>query len=297
MVNTEELNDDVSVFETNDKILLEFFKAVLTGADNVKLFCKMGNCISFCRECFKTDVEVNTDVSRESEIDTREAINEDSLEEANSELEDFDETNICKDSESKGTIINEEQLGNVMRQFGFSPKAEYLKVIVEEVNEKFCNKRMAIQFLAQVGWESLGFHYIEEIACAGNKCPGKYGKGAPGKQYCGRGFIQLSWPYNYKSASLGIYNDLRLYYNPDVVGHNVQVAYLVSQWYWDKRVMTAWGVGEDHFGYTTKAINGTLECSTRKNWVIAKRRYALYKRLAEAVGLKKIADERGCYPV
>ena len=156
---------------------------------------------------------------------------------------------------------------------------------------------MAAQFLAQCAHESGGYKYIEEIACAGNKCPGQYGsdQGAPGKQYYGRGFIQLSWPANYKAASQKLYNNTSLYDDPDSVAKDLQKAYDVSEWFWKTNVEGKEGVGPDHFGYTTKAINGELECKNNNNIDKSKKRYEIYVKLAKAMKLEKVADEKGCY--
>lgn len=57
-------------------------------------------------------------------------------------------------------------------------------------------------FLAQVFHESGGLIKIEEEKCVGgNKCVNNYPSqqgGLPGKSYHGRGFMQLTWDYNYK---------------------------------------------------------------------------------------------------
>ena len=206
-------------------------------------------------------------------------------------------SNESNNSNINGNIIDKETLNKVMLECGFQPQAEFIDVVVKGVNKSFKDKSMAAQFLAQCAHESGGYKYIEEIACAGNKCPGQYGsdQGAPGKQYYGRGFIQLSWPANYKAASQKLYNNTSLYDDPDSVAKDLQKAYDVSEWFWKTNVEGKEGVGPDHFGYTTKAINGELECKNNNNIDKSKKRYEIYVKLAKAMKLEKVADEKGCY--
>lgn len=48
-------------------------------------------------------------------------------------------------------------------------------------------------YLTQILWESDGLRAKEEYACIATGCPGQYttGIGYPGKNYYGRGYIQL----------------------------------------------------------------------------------------------------------
>lgn len=57
-----------------------------------------------------------------------------------------------------------------------------------------------------------------------------------GKRYWGRGYIQLTWSYNYKAASLDLFNDDRLYTDPDQVATDDNIAWEVSFWFWKKNV-------------------------------------------------------------
>ena len=51
-------------------------------------------------------------------------------------------------------------------------------------------------------WESGGLRYVQEIDCMNTGCPGHYEttNDYPGARYFGRGYIQLSWAYNYRAA-------------------------------------------------------------------------------------------------
>jgi predicted chitinase len=87
---------------------------------------------------------------------------------------------------------------------------------------------------------------------------------APGKQYYGRGPIQLSWNFNYDLAGKAL--GLDLLNDPDLVARDATVAWKTAIWYW----MTIKGPAPvpSHeamtqsagFGETIRSINGVLEC-------------------------------------
>ncbi|WEL39531.1 endochitinase [Encephalitozoon hellem] len=204
-------------------------------------------------------------------------------------------TEGTKSSGGGGVNISSDQLTQAMTKLGYSPKPEYIDAVVSRVNEKFNDMNEATMFIAQCAHESGGYQYIEEIACAGGtSCAGQYGTGAPGKSYHGRGFIQLSWPDNYKAAGEALGLGDELYNNPEKVAEDPNLGADVSIFYWETRVANAPGVKENHFGATTKAINGALEC-TGSNVDKSKKRYEIYKALVEAFGVSNPADESGCY--
>jgi chitinase len=124
-------------------------------------------------------------------------------------------------------------------------------------------------FLANAGHETGDLIYIEEIA------KGQYCDSSPwfcpcvaGKSYFGRGPIQLSWNYNYCSASQAIFGDREvLRQDPDRVARESWVAWATALWFW----MTQTGAGTmtchsamvnaRGFGETIRTINGGLECN------------------------------------
>jgi predicted chitinase len=125
-------------------------------------------------------------------------------------------------------------------------------------------KREVAAFLANVGHETGDLVYIEEIAKAdycssSGSCPCE-----PGKQYFGRGPIQISWNYNYCAAGQALDLDLRA--DPDLVARDATVAWQTGLWFW----MTQTGAGNQTahnamvtgagFGETIRTINGGLEC-------------------------------------
>ena len=166
-----------------------------------------------------------------------------------------------------------------------------------EPNGGITTKRELAMFLAQIMWESGGLQYIEEINCISNGCPGNYrtSDDFPGAHYYGRGYIQLSWVYNYKAASIALFNDLRLYTNPELVSQNDDIAWVVSFWYWKENVHSKPGIADGLFGVSTNAINGQLECNGGPYQYKAMRRFDLYKNVLRAFQITDLPIESGCY--
>jgi len=115
-------------------------------------------------------------------------------------------------------------------------------------------------FLAQVLWESGGLAHKAELKCKENKCAGEYRH--PGdpkdKFYYGRGYIQLTWSYNYKKCSHDLFKDNRLYNHPNSVQKSEELSWATAAWFWRHQVHPK--IKEHKFGFTTQYINGALEC-------------------------------------
>lgn len=110
-------------------------------------------------------------------------------------------------------------------------------------------------FLANVIWETAGLQFREELACMAGNCV--YGR------YYGRGYIQLTWDYNYRDASFAIFGDDRLLRTPDLAAQ-IDIGWKTALFYWRRHVTPRL---EEHnaverflFGYTVMAINGAIEC-------------------------------------
>lgn len=130
------------------------------------------------------------------------------------------------------------------------------------------NKREIAAFLANIMHESIELQAINELdkSVHDHYCNDKQGVPcAPGKQYFGRGPIQLSWNFNYALAGKAL--GLDLLNDPDMVSRDPAVAWKTALWYW----MEIKGSGPlpSHvamkqklgFGETVRSINGALECS------------------------------------
>jgi chitinase len=129
-------------------------------------------------------------------------------------------------------------------------------------------KQEAAAFLANVGHETGGLVYTEEIDQSNwpHYCDWSQPYGCPAGQsaYHGRGPIQLSWNFNYKAAgdALGI----DLLHNPDLVKNDAAIAWKTGLWYWNTQRGNAAQSSHDAivngrgFGETIRAIN-SIECN------------------------------------
>ncbi|MEU6394090.1 chitinase [Streptomyces sp. NPDC046939] len=153
-------------------------------------------------------------------------------------------------------------------------------------------KQEAAAFLANVGHETGGLVYVVEQNTANypHYCDTSqpYGCPAGNDKYYGRGPIQLSWNFNYKSAgdALGI----DLLNNPDLVQNDAAVAWKTGLWYWNTQ--TGPGTMTPHnamvngagFGETIRSINGSIECNGG-NPAQVQSRVDTYKRFAQILGV------------
>jgi len=155
-----------------------------------------------------------------------------------------------------------------------------------------------LAFVAHTIWESGSYQFKKELETAnyGNyqDCDwNQAGDQLPnnGKQYYGRGYLQLSWCANYRAygASRNFNNDPNLFYNqPELLETNEMYAMDSGAWFFETIVTDRSG----QFGLTTRAINGALECFPGST--IARRRYEIFVAIATAVGMTGYS-EGGCY--
>lgn len=152
-------------------------------------------------------------------------------------------------------------------------------------------KQEAAAFLANVYHETGELYHIVEQNTA------NYGhytdhnssyKPALGKQYYGRGPLQISWNYNYGAAGEAL--GLPLLSNPDLVAKEASVAWKTALWFWNTQTgagsMTCHDamVQSRGFGETIRTINGALECNRVGN-VAVKSRVNYYKQITGILGV------------
>ncbi|KAJ2432221.1 hypothetical protein GGF41_000110 [Coemansia sp. RSA 2531] len=160
------------------------------------------------------------------------------------------------------------------------------------------SSREAAMFLANILWESDGLRAKEEYDC--QKLPDwcaqnyKTPEDVPGKTYWGRGYIQLTWHYNYIDASKALFGDDRLAKDPAQVAEDEDTAWMVSFWFWKDRVRSDPGVQAGNFGASINKINGGLECRGSAQDK-AKKRYAMYKAVLPIFAPGETPKEAGCY--
>jgi predicted chitinase len=152
-------------------------------------------------------------------------------------------------------------------------------------------KREASAFLANVSHETGGLVHIVEQNTDNypHYCDTSQPYGCPAGQaaYYGRGPIQLSWNFNYKTAgdALGI----DLLHNPYLVQNDAAIAWRTALWYWNTQsgpgTMTGhYAMVNGHgFGETIRSINGALECDGR-NPAQVQSRIDAYHRFVQIVG-------------
>jgi predicted chitinase/chitodextrinase len=128
-------------------------------------------------------------------------------------------------------------------------------------------RQEAAAFLANANHETGGLVYVTEINKSNDLCDESRPYGCPAGTYAyyGRGPIQLSWNFNYKTAGDAL--GLNLLANPYLVEQQASVAWQTALWYW----MTQTGPGSmtphnamvngSGFGETIRSINGSLECN------------------------------------
>jgi hypothetical protein len=118
-------------------------------------------------------------------------------------------------------------------------------------------KELAL-LMGNMAHESGAFNFVEEIKCAGvnfatAECP--YGL------YHGRGYIQLSWDYNYREAA-NYLNNQRIFTDPNIVMNDPTVNWQTVQWFWVSRVQDTFRRSGYTMGASVRAINGGLECDS-----------------------------------
>ena len=195
-------------------------------------------------------------------------------------------------------VISWEQFKNAVTSAGYpEPTNEQYNNLITLAKPKgnIDSKRELAMFLSQILWESGGLRYKKEIRCESNSCAGEYVHpplDVPGKYYFGRGYMQLTWSYNYAAASQDLYGDKNVLLNAPEMVEQDSVAWSTAMWFWKVNVRTRPGVLDGQFGASTNAINGALECGGRSDKPA--KRFEIYKKVMVAFGLYETPNSAGC---
>ncbi|KAK8522264.1 hypothetical protein V6N13_115242 [Hibiscus sabdariffa] len=182
------------------------------------------------------------------------------------------------------------------------------------VGDQDTRKREIAAFLAQTshettgGWStapdgpySWGYCYNREQNPPSSYCqPDPTYPCASGRQYFGRGPMQLSWNYNYGQCGSAIGVDLLN--NPDLLATDATISFRSAFWFWmtaqspkpscHNVIVGAWTPsGSDQaagrvpgYGVITNIINGGIECG--KGWnAQVDDRIGFYKRYCDLLGV------------
>ncbi len=168
--------------------------------------------------------------------------------------------------------ISSLQLRQIMPGLDEETANKYLPYLNKAMIDGGINtKERQAAFLAQLGHESVGLRYMEEIASGaayegradlGNTQPGD------GVRFKGRGPIQLTGRSNYRAAGEALGIDLE--HNPTRAA-DPDVAFRIAVWFWNSRDLSSYADRGD-FQSITYRINGGYngDASRREYWARAK---------------------------
>ncbi|MCD7457651.1 Endochitinase ep3 [Datura stramonium] len=147
------------------------------------------------------------------------------------------------------------------------------------------SKREIAAFFAHVTHETGHMCYINEINGASRDYCDENNTEYPcvsGKNYYGRGPIQLSWNFNYGPAGKSIgFDGLN---DPDIVARDAVISFKTALWYWMNNCHSLITSGQG-FGPTIRAINGQLECDGGNPQTVA-RRVEYYTQYCQQLGVE-----------
>jgi predicted chitinase len=101
----------------------------------------------------------------------------------------------------------------------------------------------------------------------------------PNNHYYGRGYLQLSWVYNYYEASQALFGNERLVQNPDLVCNDQSTAWKTAFWFWETRVHPNRQVQRGDLDEAINIINSIDQPSQRMH------RHSCYKGICSAFGI------------
>lgn len=147
-------------------------------------------------------------------------------------------------------------------------------------------KRELAAFFANVAHETGSGCYVEEIK------KGTYCSASPqwpcasGKQYYGRGPLQLTGNSNYGAAGQALgFDGIN---DPEIVAEDPTISFKTAVWFWMTQSSPTCHeamVNGNGFGATIKAINGNLECGSGANLAEQQARIVLYKNFCSDLGV------------
>nr|CAD1821280.1 unnamed protein product [Ananas comosus var. bracteatus] len=146
-----------------------------------------------------------------------------------------------------------------------------------------------------------GYCFLEELGATADYCvPSTQWPCAAGKEYYGRGPIQISYNFNYGLAGEALGVDLLN--NPDLVATNPTISFETALWFWmtpqppmpswhdvitDRWTPSAADISAGRlpgYGVITNIINGGLECGHGPDSRVADR-IGFYKRYCDILGV------------
>lgn len=137
--------------------------------------------------------------------------------------------------------------------------------------------RRTAHFLAQIGCESGGLRYSEELASGaayegrkdlGNLTPGD------GPRFKGRGLIQLTGRANYRQYGQACQRDFEGADDPALVARDPALAVDVAGWFWTSRQLNALADRDDLYGITRR-VNGGLNGLAQRSRYLARAKWLL----------------------
>lgn len=166
---------------------------------------------------------------------------------------------LIKNATPKKLILT---LNKLKRIYIHTPEKKLIKFIkpLNKTCQKFKinNKPRMTAFLAQLGHESGGFKYMEELASGrmyeNRRDLGNIYKG-DGMRFKGRGCIQITGRYNYTKVSQYLKTDF--INNPKLLAQ-LPYAILSAGWYWNSRGLNQYADNNNLIGFRkiTRLING-----------------------------------------
>lgn len=166
---------------------------------------------------------------------------------------------LVKCANQRNTFITSEQLRKI---YCYTPSSKITKFInpINQCCQKFniTNKPRITAFLAQLGHESGGLKWMEELATGRayeyRKDLGNIYRG-DGMKFKGRGAIQITGRYNYTQVSQ--YLNTNFLSNPQLLS-TLPYAILSAGWYWHSRGLNTIADKNNinSFRLITKKING-----------------------------------------